>query len=68
MQLYFIIRDDFGEKVLGNLVNLPNFCKACNLACSYCRINYSLFASDICGVDLIKEESSKFMRILRDTF
>ncbi|MCP8313808.1 MAG: thymidylate synthase [archaeon] len=61
MQLYFIIGDDFGEKVLGNLVNLANFCKACNLACNYCRIKYGPFSSDICGVDLIKEELNNFI-------
>jgi hypothetical protein len=61
MQLYFIIGDDFGEKVVGNLVNLPNFCKACHLECGYCRFNYGSFASDICGVDLIKEELNEFI-------
>jgi len=61
MQLYFIIGDDFGEKVIGNLVNLPNFCKACNLACGYCRIKYGSFASDICGIDLIKDKMNNFI-------
>jgi len=61
MQLYFIIGDDFGEKVVGNLVNLPSFCKACNLACNYCRIKYGSFASDICGIDIIKYKLSNFI-------
>jgi hypothetical protein len=61
MQLYFILGDDFGEKVIGNLVNLPNFCKACNLTCGHCRIKYGSFSSDICGIDLIKGQLDAFI-------
>ncbi|MEM3382641.1 MAG: DUF166 family protein [Nitrososphaerales archaeon] len=61
MKLYFIIGDDYGEKVIGNLVNLPSFCKACDLACNHCRIKYGSFASDIYGIDIIKDKLSSFI-------
>jgi hypothetical protein len=31
------------------MVNLPDFCKACDLACANCRVKYSCFAPDVCG-------------------
>ncbi|MEM3539007.1 MAG: DUF166 family protein [Nitrososphaerales archaeon] len=61
MKLYFIIGDDYGEKVVGNLVNSQTFCKACDLTCNYCRIKYGSFASDICGIDIMKDKLSNFI-------
>ena len=49
MRLFILYGDDFGEKVIGNMVNLPDFCKACDLVCTSCRIKYSCFAPDVCG-------------------
>ena len=49
MRLFILYGHDFGEKVIGNMVNLPDFCKACDLACGSCRVKYSCFASDVCG-------------------
>ncbi len=31
------------------MVNLPDFCTACDLACAHCRVKYSCFAPDVCG-------------------
>jgi len=49
LRLFVIYGHDFGEKVVGNMVNLPDFCKACDLACGNCRIKYDCFAPDVCG-------------------
>jgi len=49
LRLFVLYADDFGEKVIGNMVNLPDFCRACDLACASCRVKYSCFAPDVCG-------------------
>jgi len=49
LRLFVVYGDDFGEKVIGNMVNLPDFCRACDLACASCRVKYSCFAPDVCG-------------------
>lgn len=49
MRLFILYGHDLGERVIGNMVNLPDFCKACDLACSNCRAKYSCFAPDVCG-------------------
>jgi len=49
MRLFVLYGHDFGEKVIGNMVNLPDFCTACDLSCGSCRVKYSCFASDVCG-------------------
>ncbi len=49
MRLFILYGHDFGEKVIGNMVNLPDFCRACDLACANCRAKYSCFAPDVCG-------------------
>jgi len=47
LKLGLLYTDEFGERVLGNLVNYSTFCKACDLACEHCRTMYGSFASDI---------------------
>jgi len=47
LHLCFIYQDDFAERVIGNLCNASNFCRACNLTCEYCRLAYGSFAEDI---------------------
>ena len=49
MRLFVLYGHDFAEKVIGNMVNLPDFCRACDLACASCRVKYSCFAPDVCG-------------------
>ena len=49
MRLFIVYGHNFGEKVIGNMVNLPDFCTACDLACAHCRVKYSCFAPDVCG-------------------
>lgn len=56
MRLFVLYGHDFGEKVIGNMVNLPDFCKACDLACGSCRVKYSCFASDVCGAFRVTNE------------
>jgi hypothetical protein len=47
--------------VIGHLVNTSSFCKACDLACNYCRNAYGSFASDISGVRKLQIPSSPFI-------
>lgn len=51
MRLYVIYSDEYGERVVGNLVNLSTFCQACDLACVNCRLVYGSYAADIHKVD-----------------
>jgi len=55
LRLFVLYGHDFGEKVIGNMVNLPDFCKACDLACANCRVKYSCFAPDVCGAFRVPE-------------
>jgi hypothetical protein len=56
LRLFILYGHDFGEKVIGNMVNLPDFCRACDLACTSCRIKYSCFAPDVCGAFRVPNE------------
>jgi hypothetical protein len=56
LRIFVLYGHDFGEKVIGNMINLPDFCKACDLACTSCRIKYSCFAPDVCGAFRIPNE------------
>ena len=47
MDLLFVYSGDFGEKVLGNLINYDGFCSACDLACNSCRFSRFGWSSDI---------------------
>lgn len=47
LRLGFIYQDDFAERVIGNLCNTINFCRACGLICENCRFKYGSFAGDI---------------------
>jgi len=55
LKLYVLYGDDYGERVVGNLVNLSTFCEACGLACNHCRIPYGSHAPDIYGTDRTPE-------------
>ncbi|MGP3667331.1 MAG: DUF166 domain-containing protein [Candidatus Bathyarchaeota archaeon] len=50
MRLYFIYGDEFGERVIGNLLNYSTFCESCGLLCEHCRTVYPSYASDFEGV------------------
>jgi hypothetical protein len=50
MKLYVLLSGGFGEKVIGNLVNLPRFCRVCGAACGTCRATRSSFGDKIVGV------------------
>jgi len=56
LRLFILYGHDFAEKVIGNMVNLPDFCRACDLACTSCRIKYSCFAPDVCGAFRVPNE------------
>ena len=61
MRLYFIVGHEFGEKVVGNLVNLPTFCKSCDLACGYCRIGYGSHVQDVVGLHPVPPNLPPFL-------
>ncbi|MFQ6075697.1 MAG: DUF166 domain-containing protein [Candidatus Bathyarchaeia archaeon] len=61
MRLYILYGDEYGERVVGNLVNLSTFCEACGLACNHCRSEYDSFSSDIHQVDKVLENSPMFI-------
>lgn len=47
MRLAFLLGDEYGRRVVGNLINYSTFCQACGHACDYCRTSYGSYASDI---------------------
>ena len=47
MDLLFVYSGDFGEKVIGNLINYDRFCTVCDPACSSCRFGQFNWSSDI---------------------
>ena len=61
MRIYLLVGHEFGEKVVGNLVNLPTFCDSCNLACDFCRIGYGSFVQDIVGLQPIPLDLPQFI-------
>ena len=61
LKIHVVYGDEFGERVLGNLINSPNFCTACQLACTDCRVGYGSFLTDITGVSKVPEPSNEFI-------
>lgn len=52
MRLYIIYNGEFGEKVIGNLVNDKSFCKVCGASCTECRWKPNWgYADNIAGVN-----------------
>ncbi len=47
MDLLFVYSGEFGEKVIGNLINYDGFCSACDIACSSCRFRRFDWSADI---------------------
>ncbi len=47
MDLLFVYSGEFGEKVIGNLINYDKFCTVCDPACSSCRFGQFNWSSDI---------------------
>ncbi len=50
MKIYVLLSGRFGEKVIGNLVNLSSFCRVCGEACNFCRSEQPSFGPGISGV------------------
>ncbi|MBE0517405.1 MAG: DUF166 domain-containing protein [Methanophagales archaeon] len=50
MELIVIYSGDFGEKVIGNLVNYSTFCISCAEACTHCKEGRYSFADRITGI------------------
>jgi hypothetical protein len=56
MRIYVVYTGEFGEKVIGNLVNDKSFCKVCGASCTDCRWkpNWS-YADRIVGVSTLPD-------------
>nr|MDO8098388.1 DUF166 family protein [Candidatus Njordarchaeota archaeon] len=52
MRIYVIYNGEFGERVIGNLINDKSFCKVCGASCTDCRwkTNWS-YCNMIAGVN-----------------
>lgn len=61
MHIYVIYGDDFGERVVGNLMNFSTFCTSCGETCGNCRLEYGSFSSDIVGADRIPANLPTFI-------
>ncbi|MFB0562234.1 MAG: DUF166 domain-containing protein [Candidatus Lokiarchaeia archaeon] len=61
MRLYIIYSDDFGERIIGNLINFSTFCTSCGEVCGHCRLEYGSFAGDIVGVDRTPDNLPTFI-------
>ena len=47
MDLIVLYSGEFGERVIGNLVNHSTFCRACSEACTHCKEGVYSFAASI---------------------
>jgi hypothetical protein len=56
MKIYILLSGRFGEKVIGNLVNLSSFCKVCGATCIFCRSEQPSFGSRIAGVYIVPND------------
>ncbi len=61
MRLGFLYSHEFGERVIGNLINHSTFCRSCDLACEHCRVSYGSYASDIQWVCELPRELPSFI-------
>lgn len=61
MKLYILLSGRFGEKVIGSLVNLPTFCRACGSACNFCRAKRRSFSAEIAGVHVEPDDLPDFL-------
>ena len=68
MKLGFIYAHEFGERVIGNLVNYSSFCTSCGPQCERCRLSYGSYAADIewvyeapRGLPAIVEDASRYL-------
>jgi len=50
MDLIVLYSGEFGERVIGNLVNHSTFCRACGEACTHCKEGVYGFADCIPGI------------------
>jgi len=58
MKIFVLYTDEFGERIVGNLLNQKDFCEVCELDCERekCRGKYPSFASDVYGFEKIDDE------------
>jgi len=47
VDILFVYQGEFGEKVIGNLINYDKFCTVCDPACSSCRFGQFNWSSEI---------------------
>ncbi|RLF17353.1 MAG: thymidylate synthase [Thermoprotei archaeon] len=61
MKLGFLYSDEFGERVMGNLMNYSIFCRACDVTCEHCRASYGSYASDIYWLHEVPKDLPTFI-------
>jgi hypothetical protein len=56
VRIYVVYTGEFGERVIGNLVNDKSFCKVCGASCTDCRWNPNWsYADKIIGVSTLPD-------------
>ncbi|UCH01740.1 MAG: thymidylate synthase [Candidatus Bathyarchaeota archaeon] len=65
LNLLFVYSDDFGKRVIRNLINDPSFCKVCGLLCDFCKYGvYSYVKSIHAAIEL--PDRSKLPSFIED--
>ncbi|MHC1636135.1 MAG: DUF166 domain-containing protein [Candidatus Methanospirareceae archaeon] len=50
MRLLILYSGEFGERIIGNMLNYPSFCKSCGSACVHCKYGKYSYGGNIAGV------------------
>ncbi len=63
MKVYLLYTDEFGERVIGNLINIKEFCEVCELNCERetCRGNYPSYAANLLGLERLEDDLPSFI-------
>ncbi|MHA1270353.1 MAG: DUF166 domain-containing protein [Candidatus Helarchaeota archaeon] len=63
MRIYVLYNDEFGERIIGNLLNMKEYCTVCDLNCERetCRGKYPSFGSEIYGMQKIGDDLPDFI-------
>jgi hypothetical protein len=68
MQICILYSGEFGKKVVGNLVNLSNFCTACGDLCDKCRTGRISFADMVYEIHELPSDLPDFIEDPTDLF
>jgi hypothetical protein len=68
MRICILYSGEFGKKVVGNLVNLSNFCTACGDLCDKCRVGRISFADMVYEIHELPSDLPDFIEDPADLF